>query len=146
MQPNKYKNAIFIVDESSMISDTYQDSKLYENGSLLDDLINYVDAGQNCKLILIGDTAQLPPVNLDVSPALNTETLALHFNKEVFSIELDEVMRQEESSGILYNATELREILKSHFIDAFKFCLNAFIGITFFYSNKYFHDKKIDYN
>ena len=130
MQPNKYKNAIFIVDESSMISDTYQDSKLYENGSLLDDLINYVDAGQNCKLILIGDTAQLPPVNLDVSPALNTETLALHFNKEVFSIELDEVMRQEESSGILYNATELREILKSHFIDAFKFCLNAFKDIV----------------
>uniref|UniRef100_UPI00404A2FDA ATP-dependent DNA helicase n=1 Tax=Flavobacterium sp. TaxID=239 RepID=UPI00404A2FDA len=130
LQPNKYKNTIFIVDEASMISDAYQDSKLYENGSLLDDLINYVDAGQNCKLIFIGDTAQLPPVNLDVSPALNSETLSLHFNKEVYSIELDEVMRQAESSGILYNATELREILKSHFIDTFKFSLQSFKDIV----------------
>jgi ATP-dependent exoDNAse (exonuclease V) alpha subunit len=130
LQPNKYKNTIFIVDEASMISDAYQDSKLYENGSLLDDLVNYVDAGQNCKLIFIGDTAQLPPVNLDVSPALNSETLSLHFNKDVYSIELDEVMRQAEFSGILYNATELREILKSHFIDTFKFSLQSFKDIV----------------
>jgi len=130
LQPNKYKNTIFIVDEASMISDAYQDSKLYENGSLLDDLVNYVDAGQNCKLIFIGDTAQLPPVNLEVSPALNSETLSLHFDKEVYSIELDEVMRQAESSGILYNATELREILKSHFIDTFKFSLQSFKDIV----------------
>ena len=130
LQPNKYKNTIFIVDEASMISDAYQDSKLYENGSLLDDLVNYVDAGQNCKLIFIGDTAQLPPVNLDVSPALNSETLSLHFNKEVYSIELDEVMRQAESSGILHNATELRDILKSHFIDTFKFSLQSFKDIV----------------
>jgi ATP-dependent exoDNAse (exonuclease V) alpha subunit len=130
LQPNKFKNTIFIVDEASMISDAYQDSKLYENGSLLDDLVNYVDAGQNCKLIFIGDTAQLPPVNLDVSPALNSETLSLHFNKEVYSIELDEVMRQAESSGILHNATELREILKSHFIDTFKFSLQSFKDIV----------------
>jgi ATP-dependent exoDNAse (exonuclease V) alpha subunit len=130
LQPNKYKNTIFIVDEASMISDAYQDSKLYENGSLLDDLVNYVDAGQNCKLIFIGDTAQLPPVNLEVSPALNSETLSLHFDKEVHSIELDEVMRQAESSGILHNATELREILKSHFIDTFKFSLQSFKDIV----------------
>jgi ATP-dependent exoDNAse (exonuclease V) alpha subunit len=130
MQPNKFKNTIFIVDEASMISDAYQDTKLYENGSLLDDLMNYVDAGQNCKLVFIGDTAQLPPVNLDVSPALNSETLSLHFNKEVHSIELDEVMRQAEFSGILYNATELREILKSHFIDTFQFCLKDFKDIV----------------
>ena len=130
LQPNKYKNTIFIVDEASMISDAYQDSKLYENGSLLDDLVNYVDAGQNCKLIFVGDTAQLPPVNLDISPALNSETLSLHFDKEVYSIELDEVMRQAESSGILYNATELREILKSHFIDTFKFSLQSFKDIV----------------
>jgi ATP-dependent exoDNAse (exonuclease V) alpha subunit len=130
LQPNKYKNTIFIVDEASMISDAYQDSKLYENGSLLDDLVNYVDAGQNCKLIFIGDTAQLPPVNLEVSPALNSETLSLHYDKEVHSIELDEVMRQAESSGILHNATELREILKSHFIDTFKFSLQSFKDIV----------------
>ncbi|WP_320814834.1 ATP-dependent DNA helicase [Flavobacterium sp.] len=130
LQPNKFKNTIFIVDESSMISDSYQETKLYENGSLLDDLMFYVDAGQNCKIIFIGDTAQLPPINMDVSPALNNETLSLHFDKEVYGIELDEVMRQEEFSGILYNATELRELLKSHFYDAFQFSLKDFKDIV----------------
>lgn len=130
LQPNKFKNTIFIVDESSMISDSYQETKLYENGSLLDDLMFYVDAGQNCKIIFIGDTAQLPPVNMEVSPALNNETLSLHFNKEVYGIELDEVMRQEEFSGILYNATELRELLKSHFFDTFKFSIQDFKDIV----------------
>lgn len=130
LQQNKFKNTIFIVDESSMISDTSQESKLYENGSLLDDLIFYVDSGVNCKLIFIGDTAQLPPVNLDVSPALNGDLLSLHFNKEVQQIELDEVMRQSESSGILFNATEMRELLKSHFIDTFKFQLLSFKDIV----------------
>ena len=130
LQPNKFKNTIFIVDESSMISDSYQETKLYENGSLLDDLMFYVDAGQNCKIIFIGDTAQLPPINMDVSPALNNETLSMHFDKEVYGIELDEVMRQEEFSGILYNATELRELLKSHFYDAFKFSLGDFKDIV----------------
>lgn len=130
LQQNKFKNTIFIVDESSMISDTSQESKLYENGSLLDDLIFYVDEGTNCKIIFIGDTAQLPPVNLDISPALNADTLSLHFNKEVQQIELDEVMRQEANSGILYNATELRELLKSHFFDSFQFQLKSFQDIV----------------
>ncbi|WP_338410462.1 AAA family ATPase [uncultured Flavobacterium sp.] len=121
LQPNKFTNTIFIVDEASMISNVTQETKLYENGSLLDDLLSYVDSGKNCKIIFVGDTAQLPPVHLDVSPALNIDTLSLHYNKNVHHIELDEVMRQEESSGILFNATELREILKSHFIDTFKF-------------------------
>jgi ATP-dependent exoDNAse (exonuclease V) alpha subunit len=130
MQQNKHKNTIFIVDEASMISDTSSDSKLYENGSLLDDLISYIYSGTNCKIILLGDTAQLPPVNLDVSPALETETLAMHYDKTVHSIELDEVMRQEENSGILYNATDLRELLKSHFIDDFQFQLKGFKDIV----------------
>lgn len=126
MQINKHKNTIFIVDEASMISDTESDSKLYENGSLLDDLVRYVYNNQNCKLIFLGDTAQLPPVSLDISPALNVDLLSLQFNKEVFSIELDEVMRQEEKSGILFNATQLRELLKDSFITDFKFSLNGF--------------------
>ena len=130
MQTNKHKNTIFIVDEASMISDVNTESKLYENGSLLDDLISYIYNGENCKLILIGDTAQLPPVQLDVSPALDTDALSMHYNKEVFSIELDEVMRQEEKSGILYNATELREILKSDFIDTFQFKVKGFRDIV----------------
>lgn len=130
LQPNKFKDTIFIVDESSMISDTSQDSKMYQNGSLLDDLIFYVDAGKNCKIIFIGDTAQLPPVNLEVSPALDADMLSLHFNKEVKQIELDEVMRQAVESGILFNATELRELLKSYFFDSFKFQLNTFKDIV----------------
>ena len=130
LQPNKFTNTVFIIDEASMISDTNQESKLYENGSLLDDLLSFVDSGKNCKIIFVGDTAQLPPVHLDVSPALNIDSLSLHYNKNVHHIELDEVMRQEEDSGILFNATELREILKSHFIDTYKFNLNGFKDIV----------------
>ena len=130
MKENKHTNTIFIVDESSMISDVNTEAKLYENGSLLDDLISFVYSGKNCKMILLGDTAQLPPVQLDVSPALDTEKLALNYNKEVFSIELDEVMRQEEFSGILHNATELRELMKSSFLDDFKFSLKGYKDIV----------------
>lgn len=129
LQQNKFKNTIFIVDESSMISDISQDSKLYENGSLLDDLFFYVEAGKNCKLLLVGDTAQLPPVNMTISPALDINTLSLHYQKNVQHIELDEVMRQAETSGILYNATQLRDLLDSHFIDTFQFNLTGFKDI-----------------
>ncbi|WP_339836897.1 AAA family ATPase [uncultured Flavobacterium sp.] len=130
LQPNKFTNTVFIIDEASMISDTNQESKLYENGSLLDDLLSFVDSGKNCKIIFVGDTAQLPPVHLDVSPALNIDSLSLHYNKNVHHIELDEVMRQEEDSGILFNATELREILKSHFIDTYKFDVKGYKDIV----------------
>jgi ATP-dependent exoDNAse (exonuclease V) alpha subunit len=130
MQQNKHKNTIFIVDEASMISDQSNDSKLYENGSLLDDLISYIYSGENCKMILLGDTAQLPPINLDISPALNTDTLELNYDKKIDWIELDEVMRQELNSGILYNATELRELLKDTFITEFQFKLKGFKDIV----------------
>ncbi len=130
IQQNKHKNTIFIVDEASMISDSNSDSKLYENGSLLDDLISYVYSGTNCKMILLGDTAQLPPVNLDISPALDIHTLSVHYNKEIEHIELDEVMRQEENSGILFNATELRELLKESFITEFRFDVKKFKDIV----------------
>jgi ATP-dependent exoDNAse (exonuclease V) alpha subunit len=130
LQQNKFKNTIFIVDESSMISDTSLDSKLYANGSLLDDLFFYVEAGNNCKLLLVGDTAQLPPVNMTVSPALDIHTLSLNYQKNIQHIELDEVMRQAETSGILYNATQLRELLDSHFIDTFQFNLIGFKDIV----------------
>lgn len=130
MQANKFKNTIFIVDEASMISDSPSESSMYENGSLLDDLIMYIYSGYNCKMILVGDTAQLPPVGMDVSPALDMDKLTMNYNMEVLHIELDEVMRQEEKSGILYNATELREILKSQFIDTFQFHLRGFKDIV----------------
>ncbi len=121
LQPNKHRNMIFIVDEASMIPDINQDSKLFENGSLLDDLMQYVYSGFNCKLLLIGDTAQLPPVKLSISPALDQKILENHYNKEVTSIELDEVVRQERESGILFNATRIRHALENEFYCSFKF-------------------------
>ena len=130
LQPNKFTNTIFIVDEASMISDTANESKMFENGSLLDDLMQYVYSGNNCKLVLIGDTAQLPPVNSDISPALDVQMLTNNYFKETQQIELDEVMRQDIDSGILYNATELREVLKSAFVDTFKFRVKEFKDIV----------------
>jgi exodeoxyribonuclease-5 len=130
LQPNKHKKTIFIVDEASMIPDTPGESKLFENGSLLDDLIQFVYSGHQCKLLLIGDTAQLPPVKLDLSPALNENLLGLHYNKEVTKMELDEVVRQEQNSGILFNATILRETLADSFYKSFKFNLDGFNDIV----------------
>jgi exodeoxyribonuclease-5 len=129
MQINKHKKTIFIVDEASMISDLPSQSKLFGSGSLLDDLMQYVYSGHQCKLLLIGDTAQLPPVKLDLSPALNDKQLALSYNKEVIKMELDEVMRQGQDSGILMNATLLRESLLSSNYDAFKFDVQGYEDI-----------------
>lgn len=123
LQPNKHNNTIFIVDEASMIPDSQPGKNLYDNTSLLDDLINYVYSGANCKLILIGDTAQLPPVKLEISPALDAAYIERNFQKEVTEIELNEVMRQHEDSGILANATELRQILGNHGFCNFQFKL-----------------------
>ncbi|WP_299014065.1 ATP-dependent RecD-like DNA helicase [uncultured Polaribacter sp.] len=112
LQQNKHTNTMFIVDEASMIPDGKQNQQLFDTKSLLDDLISYVYSGKNCKLIFIGDTAQLPPVKLEVSPALEPDTLQYEYHKEIMEIELDEVMRQHADSGILVNATALRLLLK----------------------------------
>lgn len=133
LKQNKSRNTIFIVDEASMIPDTPSDSKLFENGSLLDDLMLYVYSGYNCKILFIGDTAQLPPVKLEVSPALDANTLSVGFNKDVTQIELDEVVRQAENSGILMNATRLREILNDGFYDSFQFQINGYSDVVRFF-------------
>ncbi len=130
LAPNKHRDTLFIVDEASMIPDTAADSKLFENGSLLDDLMMFVYSGHQCKLLLIGDTAQLPPVHLVLSPALDADKLALNYNKEVIRLELDEVVRQASDSGILANATLLREQLQGDFFDDFKFNVNPFTDIV----------------
>jgi exodeoxyribonuclease-5 len=130
LQPNKHRNTVFIVDEASMIPDIPADAKLFENGSLLDDLMMYVYSGHNCKLLLIGDTAQLPPVKLTLSPALDADKLSLNYNKDVIQLELDEVVRQQEDSGILANATNLREQLAEQFFEEFKFNLGGFTDIV----------------
>ena len=110
---NKHKNTIFMVDEASMIPDSSSNqTDLFSARNLLEDLINYVYSGENCKLVLIGDTAQLPPVGLDISPALNLNYLISSFNLEISSYELTEVVRQSLESGILANATNIRNEIK----------------------------------
>ena len=92
--------------------------------SLLYDLMTYVYSGKNCKLILVGDTAQLPPVKTDLSPALDKAHLESAFSMEVHTVELDEVMRQHEDSGILFNASRIRDFSSQHRLNEFKFNLN----------------------
>lgn len=130
LAPNKHRKTLFIVDEASMISDVSSQARLFGSGALLDDLIQYVYSGHQCKLLLIGDTAQLPPVKLDLSPALNESNLELNYNKTVQRVELDEVVRQAENSGILCNATLLRHALSGSFFDDFQFNLQGYNDIT----------------
>jgi exodeoxyribonuclease-5 len=107
---NLHKNVLFIVDEASMISNQSLELSPFGSGHLLDDLIAYVYSGQGCKLILIGDDAQLPPVGFNQSDALNLNYLTRYG----FPVEehcLQEVVRQAQDSGILFNATKLRQKL-----------------------------------
>ena len=115
LQQNLHTNTVFIIDEASMISNTggLSGGGMFGGGSLLDDLISYVFNGTNCKLIFIGDTAQLPPIGLDVSPALDFEYLKASYSFKVDWYELTEVVRQTEQSGILTNATYIRNQIKN---------------------------------
>ena len=106
---NIMDNTIFIVDEASMISDQVHD---YSRQSLLQDLISFVYNGKNCKLMLVGDTAQLLPVGSAISPALNKQFVSDQFQLNVLTYELTDVVRQEKESGILFNATQLRELIR----------------------------------
>lgn len=103
---NKHSYTLFIVDEASMIGLNSDMGNL--NRSLLEDLIDYVNEGNHCRLMLIGDTAQLPPVGADKSPALDLEYLRAISQLKVHHQELTEVVRQSQVSGILLNATMLR--------------------------------------
>ncbi len=127
LMPNKHKNAVFIVDESSMISSQTTE---YRGASLLDDLIEYVYTGNSCKLILLGDDAQLPPVHASESPALDLDFLSRAYGFNLPNISLDQVMRQAESSGILHNATRMREQLESDFTESFAFDLRGFKDVV----------------
>ena len=109
---NKAKDTVFIVDECSMISD--QGDGYSWSRSLLEDLIEYVFSGSRCKLLLIGDSAQLPPVGLDISPAMDFDILRNSFNLTMATYEMKEVMRQALDSGILHNATEIRNLISAN--------------------------------
>jgi ATP-dependent exoDNAse (exonuclease V) alpha subunit len=108
LDKNLHKKTIFIVDEASMISNHSFESSIFGSGNLLIDLMEYVFSGEKCQLILVGDTAQLPPVGLDVSPALHIQTLQEE-GLNVAEIELTQVVRQSLDSGILSNASNLRQ-------------------------------------
>ncbi len=107
---NLHRNTVFIVDEASMIGlDNPNSESVY--ASLLESLFEYVYSGDNCKLILVGDTAQLPPVGSNESPALDIDFLKASYHLNIKHIELKQVARQQDASGILLNATHLRECI-----------------------------------
>jgi exodeoxyribonuclease-5 len=112
LQKNMYRNALFIVDEASMIAGSYDNrDHVFSSRNLLDDLMQYVSEGVACKLLLIGDNAQLPPVGTPISPALDLGHLKSRYGLKIFHYELTEVMRQSLESGVLYNATRLRDLM-----------------------------------
>ncbi len=108
---NKDADTIYIVDEGSMLSDRAAENRLFGSGSLLDDLITYVRSGKRCRLMIVGDNAQLPPIGHDFSPALDPALMCRYGPVEYCS--LDEVVRQEAQSGILFNATLVRCMIEA---------------------------------
>ena len=107
---NAGADTLFFVDEASMISNADGEGN-FGSGCLLDDLIQYIYNGRNNRLILIGDVAQLPPVGLDISPALDRRELEAAYNFKVTEVALTDIMRQAEQSGILYIATQVRSLI-----------------------------------
>lgn len=124
---NKHTDTIFIVDEASMISNSGEGA-YFGTGRLLDDLIHYVYSGIGCRLVLMGDVAQLPPVGQSESPALNAEFLR-SYALQIYSIHLKQIARQAAESGILFNATILRQVMESGVLCAPKLELMRFDDI-----------------
>lgn len=108
LNKNLCRDTFFMVDEASMVSNISAESSIFGSGRLLDDLIEFVYSGTDCKLILVGDTAQLPPVGSILSPALHPENLG-EYGFGLRTCELKQVLRQSEASGILMNATRVRK-------------------------------------
>ena len=109
---NKMKENLFIVDEASMISNEGLSGHLFGSGRLLDDLVEFVYSGSNCRLILVGDTAQLPPIGEEESPALSDDMMA-GYGLQVISSDMSQVLRQQEESGILWNASCIRKQIQA---------------------------------
>ncbi len=125
---NRMRNTLFVVDEASMISNEGSSSDLFGSGRLLDDLMQYVYSGENCRLMLIGDKAQLPPVRVVESPALEEKVLE-GYGMMVVSATLDEVLRQSEKSGILYNATRIRRVTTADIVRLPQIRLSGFSDV-----------------
>lgn len=107
LEKNLHTRTIFIIDEASMVSNEQSEGSIFGSGQLLRDIISYVNNGKDCKLILVGDTAQLPPVGISMSPALDPDQMK-YLGQKVIQVELTDVVRQSKDSGILFNATVLR--------------------------------------
>ena len=126
---NKHKNTLFVIDEASMISTNRNDGVGLFSQSLLDNIVKYVYSGFKCKLLIIGDTAQLPPVKSEISYALDSEFLENEYEKEVISVELTDVIRQQKESGILSYATSIRNKIENNYFDDISFDFNPFKDI-----------------
>ena len=111
LNDNLHTDTLFVIDEASMISTFSMSETGFGSGNLLDDLVQFVYSGRNCRMLLIGDTAQLPPVGEDESPALIPE-IFYGYGATLFECDLSEVLRQEQESGILYNATAIRSLIQ----------------------------------
>lgn len=131
LNSNLNSDTFFIIDEASMIAKSSNDQSIFGSGNLLDDLINYVDNNKRCKLILSGDVAQLPPVGLDISPALDTEEFEIRGYKAGL-VNLKNVVRQKDKSNILRNATEIRTKIDNNDFSVYKHLTNEvdFISIN----------------
>jgi exodeoxyribonuclease-5 len=126
---NFHKETYFIVDEASMIPEESSEGSMFGSGRLLDDLLEYVYTGTDCKLILVGDVAQLPPVGSIVSPALDENVLrGTGFALQMF--ELRQVIRQSEGSGILMNATAVRQQVSDGDLSVPELVLNGYSDIV----------------
>ena len=125
---NKHTDTVFVVDEASMISNNVGEGSIFGTGRLLDDLIHYVYSSRGCKLMLMGDGAQLPPVGQSESPALNSEVMR-GYGLMPYDVTLTQIARQAADSGILLNATLVRQILTSGQLIAPKLELSKFDDI-----------------
>ena len=127
---NKHKNTIFIVDEASMISTNRGEGVGLFSQSLLDNIIKYVYSGFKCKLLIIGDVAQLPPVKSNSSYALDDSYLKKEYNKSINSVELTDVVRQEKESGILSYATSIRNKIENYLFEDISFNSEIFSDVV----------------
>ena len=130
---NKQRDTLFVVDEASMISnDSFSGGAgQFGSGCLLDDLMEYVYSGDNCRLMLVGDRAQLPPVGEDESPALMADMISGAYGLDMYSVNLNEVLRQAADSGILYNANVIRQMITHDEITQLpKICFKGFADIV----------------
>ncbi len=131
LQVNYHKHTLFIVDEASMIQHTMSaEGALFSTRNLLDDIFRFVYSGENCRMLFIGDAAQLPPVGLDHSPALDHEFLKNAYHLDIDTFELTEVVRQAKESGILVNATQLRQQIQHHKFEFPVFSIDGYKDIT----------------